>query len=175
MQKRSLLFLVPVLASAGQSSAGIRVSIEIPRIDAGQYHRPYVASWIEKPDNSHVADLSVWYDVEMKNSKGESWLKDLRQWWRKSGRAAKLPLDGISGPTKPVGKHDVEVPSEKLSLPALADGEYTLVVEAAREVGGRETVRVPFKWDGKTAVTASASGKNELGQIQLQIETSTPN
>lgn len=160
--KKAYLLMTPCLATA----ADLRVSIEVPRLDVAEYHRPYVAAWIEKPDNSHVANLTVWYDTAMKNSEGEKWLKDIRQWWRKSGRTLKMPVDGVSGPTRPAGTHEVV---KSLDLPPLAEGEYLLVVEASREVGGREVVRVPFKWDGKSAVDASSTGSAELGKIALKI------
>ncbi len=172
------IFLVPVLATTGlagdATSAEIVISIEIPRLDVGEYHRPYIASWIENPDQAHVADLLVWYDTEMRNGEGTTWLKDLRQWWRKSGRSAKLPIDGVTGPTRPVGHHKVEIPMNKINLPPLEKGEYSLVVEASREVGGRELLRIPFRWDGKTAVAGSIAGKSELGKIEFQIKTDAP-
>lgn len=166
--KPSLLLLAPLLASSAAVASDLQISIEIPKLETKEYHRPYVAAWIEKPDRSHAADLAVWYEAS--NAKGESWLKDLRQWWRKSGRSVKMPIDGVSGPTRPAGKHDLTIPAKSAALAPLPDGEYTLVVEAAREVGGREMVRIPFKWDGKTAVDASGTGKTELGQIKLLIQ-----
>lgn len=171
--------LVPVIATlsisggiAQQSAAAdIELTIEIPRLEVGEYHRPYVASWIENGSQAHVADLLVWYDVEMKNGEGATWLKDLRQWWRKSGRSAKVPIDGVTGPTRPVGSHDVTIPMDRVKLASLESGEYSLVVEASREVGGREILRIPFKWDGKTAVEGTTQGKSELGKIQFRIKT----
>ena len=165
--KSQLLILAPALASTAIAGE-IKLSIEIPQLDAAEYHRPYVAAWIEKPDRSVATDLTVWYDA--KNKKGTSWLKDLRQWWRKSGRSAELPIDGVSGPTRPVGKHELDLSNKADALKPLAEGEYTLVVEAAREVGGREMVRIPFKWDGKTAVDASSAGKSELGSVKFTIQ-----
>ncbi|MGE9269397.1 MAG: DUF2271 domain-containing protein [Verrucomicrobiales bacterium] len=162
---KQIAFLLPAVAGA----ADLQLSIEIPRLQVAEYHRPYVAAWIEKPDRSVAVDLAVWYDVNMKADEGETWLKDLRQWWRKSGRAKDLPIDGLSSPTRPVGKHPVKVPD--LDLPSLDEGEYTLVVEASREVGGRELVRIPFSWDGETAVQSKASGESELGEVTLSIST----
>lgn len=166
--KKTCLLLTPFLATihAGE----LQLSIEIPQLDVAQYHRPYVAAWIEKADKSHLANLAVWYDLDMKNAEGEKWLKDMRQWWRRSGRELKMPADGISGPTKPVGTHAVTVPAKVLDAATLPAGEYTLVVEAAREVGGRELVRVPFTWDGRTAVEARAAGTSELGKIGLVLK-----
>lgn len=166
--KKAFLLLTPGLATA--SAGGIQLTIEIPRLEVAEYHRPYLAAWIEKPDRSLAANLTVRYDTGMADAEGETWLKDIRQWWRKSGRSLKLPVDGVSSPTLPVGEHTLSIPEKVAALPPLADGEYTLVVEAAREVGGREMVRVPFKWDGKTAVNASAAGKSELGKVGIKIE-----
>ena len=47
--------------------------------------------------------------------------------------------------------------------------DYQLVLEAAREAGGRELVRVPFKLPLKGKLAASATGKEELGAVSLQI------
>ncbi len=163
---KRLALLIP---AAGAGAADLELSIEIPRLDVAEYHRPYVAAWIEKPDRSVAADLTVWYDVKMKDQEGEKWLKDLRQWWRKSGRSKDLPLDGLSSPTRPVGTHSVK--STALDLPVLTEGEYTLVVEASREVGGRELIKIPFTWDGETAVSSQAAGKTELGEITLSIQS----
>ena len=168
-------FLIAPLFAATVSGGDISLSIEIPRLEVAEYHRPYVAAWIEKPDGSFAANLAVWYDVEMKDKEGETWLKDIRQWWRKSGRSLKLPVDGVSGPTRPVGVHTITVPAKTTELPPLAEGEYRLVVEASREVGGREMLKLPFKWDGKTAAEASSQGKTELGKIQFSIKADTSN
>ena len=52
----------------------------------------------------------------------------------------------------------------------LPPGEYKLVVEAAREVGGREVVTVPFKWPAAKAEQLSAKGSSELGEISVELK-----
>ena len=168
-------FLIAPLFAATALAGDISLTIEIPRLEVAEYHRPYLAAWVEKPDGSVAANLTVWYDVEMKDKEGETWLKDVRQWWRKSGRELKMPVDGVSGPTRPVGAHTITIPAKSVNLPALAGGEYRLVVEAAREVGGREMLKLPFKWDGKTAAEAKTQGKTELGKIEFSIKAETSN
>ncbi|OHE89965.1 MAG: hypothetical protein A2213_09755, partial [Lysobacterales bacterium RIFOXYA1_FULL_68_6] len=118
-------------------AATLDVNVEIPKLNVAEYHRPYVAVWIEGADKKVAANLSVWYQ-QTRNSEGHGtkWLPDLRQWWRKSGRSLKVPVDGVTGPTKPAGRHALSF-SDKQHLAGLAPGQYTLVVEAAREVGGR--------------------------------------
>jgi len=44
-----------------------------------------------------------------------------------------------------------------------------LLVEAAREVGGREILRIPFSWPPTQKVTAQAQGSSELGAINLTL------
>lgn len=165
--KPALLTLTPALMTSASMAGDIALTIEIPRLEVAEYHRPYVAAWIEKADKSVAANLTVWYDVGQANAKGETWLKDLRQWWRKSGRSLKMPVDGVSAPTRPSGTHTLTLPA---ALPPLPGEEYTLVVEATREVGGREMLRVPFTWDGKTPVDAGTAGESELGKVRIAIQ-----
>ncbi len=89
-------------------AASLTVGVEIPRLQVAEYHRPYVAVWIERADNSVASTLAVWYDLKLKNAEGTKWLKDMRQWWRRTGRELDLPIDGVTSPTRPVGKHTLE-------------------------------------------------------------------
>ena len=100
----------------------------------------------------------------------DRWLKDLRQWWRRTGRDLTMPVDGVSTATKPVGKHAMSFSEGSKALPKLAAGSYKLVIEAAREVGGRELVSVPFDWPPKQATTLTATGKEELGAISVTLK-----
>jgi hypothetical protein len=165
--RTSLTIAIGGLLIAPAAAAELTVNVEIPRINAAEYHRPYVAIWVENAEQKSVADLAAWYELKTtQEGHGTKWLPDLRQWWRKSGRNLKLPVDGVSGPTRPVGKHVVKFDDTHPALAKLPAGEYTLVVEAVREVGGRELLKLPFEWKGK-ASKADAQGKTELGAIAL--------
>jgi hypothetical protein len=169
MRKLVTLGISGVIAGPALA-ADVKVTIEVPKLDVAEYHRPYVAAWIEKPDGSVAANLSVWYDVKAENKKGNKWLKDLRQWWRRAGRDLDMPVDGLSSATRPVGKHPLELGPVAPKLAELQAGEYELVVEAAREVGGRELLRIPFKWPAAAPFQGSATGKEELGEVALEIK-----
>lgn len=159
--------ILGTLLVAPAAAAELSLSIEIPRINAAEYHRPYVATWVESADGKAAANLAVWYqDKDTKEGHGTKWLPDLRQWWRKSGRSLKVPVDGITGPTRPVGKHVLNFDDRHPDLARLPAGNYVLVVEAVREVGGRELLKIPFAWKGKPS-SGSAQGKSELGRITL--------
>jgi hypothetical protein len=158
---------LPLAGPAG--AAEMTVKVEIPRLDVAEYHRPYVAMWIERADQTPVATLSVWYDVKHKNGEGTKWLKDLRQWWRKAGRDLQMPADGVSGATRVAGEQALTFADTKAPLGKLPAGDYQLVVEAAREVGGRELVRVPFAWPPQATRSAQARGEHELGTVSLNL------
>ncbi len=175
--KQKLLPLLLLPAAFCLNAAELTLDVEIPALDVAEYHRPYVAVWIEREDASVAANLAVWYQQDERagkngDAKGESgtkWLPDLRQWWRRSGRAMTLPVDGVTGATRPVGSHTLRFGSDAGPLKELAPGSYKLVVEAAREVGGRELLKLPLVWPPTQAVQASAQGSSELGRIALDL------
>lgn len=176
------LLLVPLLTlPALCGAAGFTVSIEVPRINVAAYHQPYVAAWIEREDNTAAANLAVWYQQkkgEARSAKdgkpaqgggesGTKWLPDLRQWWRRSGRHETMPIDGVTGATRPPGKHEIAIDAGDKRVASLPPGNYRLVVEAAREDGGRELLKLPFAWPAAAAKTETAQGSSELGLVTV--------
>jgi hypothetical protein len=167
MRSLSLAALLTLLATSAPA-AQMSVAIEIPRLSVAEYHRPYVAAWLEREDRTVAANLAVWYDVENRKE-GTKWLAELRQWWRRSGRDQSYPIDGVTGPTRPAGTHQLSFAGEQPPLAALAPGKYELVVEAARETGGREVLKIPFEWPAKAAQSLRAQGQHELGTVALNL------
>lgn len=166
----SYSFMLGAAFTAPAMAADLNVKVEIPRLTVAEYHKPYVAFWIEGADQTFVRNLAVWYDLKMKNNEGTKWLKDMRQWWRKSGRDLQMPVDGLSGATRAPGEQQLSFNGAKSSLDKLPAGEYALVVEAAREVGGRELIRVPFQWPPKTLQKTQAKGEHELGNVSIELK-----
>jgi len=164
----SLVLTLP-LVSGWAMAADLSVKFDLPQLNVAEYHKPYVAIWLERADQSVAANLAVLYDLK-KDAAGDKWVKDLRTWWRKTGRDAKFPLDGVSGATRPAGSQTMKFDGAKHGLDKLPAGDYKLVVEAAREAGGRELVKVPFTWAGKGKVAANAAGKEELGAVALELQ-----
>ena len=79
-------------------------------------------------------------------------------------------MDGVTGPTRPAGKHALSFNDKQPALKRLAPGNYTLVVEAVREVGGRELLKIPFTWPATAAQNGKAQGATELGQVTLAVK-----
>ncbi len=136
------------------------VTITIPRLKVAEYHRPYVAGWLEPAGGGAARTVFVWYDIKKGGAEpGTKWLADLRSWWRKGGRNLSLPANGVSGATRAPGTYQVPLPAD------LKPGQYVLNIEAARETGGRELVQVPIIVPGKGG---TATGKSELATITVR-------
>jgi len=159
----SAALAVPVLAAA---PATMDVTVNIPRLKVAEYHKPYVAFWVEKA-GAKPKTVAVWYDHDMKANEGTKWLRDVRQWWRVSGRTLTFPANGITGATRAPGTHRISF--SRAQLGATAPGEYVLVIEASREVGGRELLRIPFSWPARAGAGGKAAGKTELGAVSVSF------
>lgn len=166
---RTLPLALP-LTSSWAMAADLTVKFDLPQLNVAEYHKPYVAIWIERPDQTVASTLSVLYDVKKRDNAGTKWVKDLRTWWRKAGRDVALPMDGVSGATRSAGTQTMTFTNAHTGLDKLPAGDYKLVVEVAREAGGRELVHVPFTWAPGSKPTGSASGKEEIGAVSLAVQ-----
>jgi hypothetical protein len=150
-------------------AASMEVKIDVPRMTAAEYHKPYVAIWIEGADRP-ARTLNLWYDAKNREDAGTKWLADLRQWWRKAGRTLALPTDGVTGATRAPGPQTVVFTDKHPALAGLPAGQYQIAVEAARELGGQEVVRTAIQWPPKTAQTLSSKGAAELGAVTVSLK-----
>ena len=107
----SAALAVPVLAAA---PATMDVTVTIPQLKVAEYHKPYVAFWVEKA-GAPAKTVAVWYDHDMKANEGTKWLRDVRQWWRASGRSMTFPANGITGATRAPSRYTSTMPSAKYS------------------------------------------------------------
>jgi hypothetical protein len=156
-----ILTIAPVAAQAGQ----LAVELTIPQQKVAEYHKPYIAGWLEDANGKAVKTLFVWYDVKKRENAGQKWLPDVRTWWRKAGREMTLPVDGVTGATRAPGRQTLTLDSA--ALKGLSAGQYNFVVEAAREAGGRDLVRVPVAYNPTKAVGAQGKGEGELGAVSF--------
>jgi hypothetical protein len=146
----------PALVPPASAAPAGTVTITVPRLNVAEYHKPYVAIWLEPVGGGAPRTLAVWYDLKKRgNDPGTKWLADLRAWWRKGGRSMAMPANGVSGATRAPGQYTIPLPAD------VKPGHYVLNVEAARETGGRELVSVPLTAGART------SGKTELGAVAI--------
>jgi hypothetical protein len=160
----SAFILTGVLATSATAAGAATVSVTLPRPGVAEYHKPYVAAWLEPAAGGAARTLFVWYDVKKGGAEpGTKWLSDLRSWWRKGGRSLALPANGVSGATRAPGTYQIPLPGN------LPKGAYVLHVEAAREAGGREHVSVPITVAGAGSVRGgAASGSTELAAVTVR-------
>lgn len=160
----SALSLIGLGASAPGFAADAQLEINLPSMGK----RPYVAVWLEKAGSHEFAgNIAVWYDMRKPNNIGATkWLPDMREWWRVSGSQASFPIDGVSGATRPAGEHTIDIAASEAAKKLVA-GNYEVVIEVAREKGGRDLLRLPLQWPPRSAASAEGSGKAELGLVRL--------
>lgn len=157
------------ISAAPATGATMDLKIEVPRLPVAEYHKPYVAMWIEGPGGAKT--LNLWYDAKNREDGGTKWLAEMRQWWRKAGRTLALPTDGVTGATRAAGPQSVSFTDKHPALAGLPAGEYVVAFEAARELGGQEVVKTAsFQWPPKGAQTLNAKGASELGAISVSLK-----
>lgn len=144
--------------SVEQSSPVLRIELNVPKLNADPYHRPYIAVWLESMERKPITTLHLWTEKP-------DWLKDLRQWWRKIGRSHKN-IDGITGATRKPGKYSLEWDGKSEQGEAVAPGDYLLNIEAAREEGGRSYIRQRVTLGEKSLIEISA--KEEIGAVTIE-------
>lgn len=149
------------LCSSRASAVASEISLQLPVIETSQYHRPYVAVWVEDAQQQPVKLIALWVEKP-------DWLKDLRRFWRKIGRSDTALVDAVSGATQKPGTYTLYWDGKDDQAQPLAAGQYTLLVEAAREQGGRSLVKQAFTLPAQGAVIDIAA-QGELGNISAQI------
>ena len=88
------------------SSTPTTLNIELTlKQQLGEYHPPYVASWIENSQGKPVRTLLLWREQA-------KWLKDIRRWWRKVGKKDAELVDGITSATRITGKYPLSFLAE---------------------------------------------------------------
>jgi hypothetical protein len=136
------------------------IKVTLPIIEKGQYHRPYIAIWVE--DEKRVSQRSV--VVWMQKAK---WLPDLKRYWRRVARKHKDIVDGVTSATKKPGSHTIKWDGLNDKSQPLIPGKYSICVEAAREKGGREAICTKIDY-GKTA-SADVVGKYEITHLSVKL------
>lgn len=128
---------------------------------SGQYHPPYVASWIENAQGKPVRTLLLWREKA-------KWLKDIRRWWRKVGKKDAELVDGITSATRITGKYPLSFLAQNDEKKSLKKGRYTLFIEVVRENGGRAIIRQPFSLNGEKE-TFTLAATNETDEITFSV------
>lgn len=155
----SVALMLALGFSMPATASDLEISLQLPKISEGQYHRPYVAVWVEDRSEKSVRLIEIWREKP-------DWIKDLRRFWRKTGRSDQPLVDARTGATKGPGAYQLRWDGKDDKGAVVPKGAYQLVIEAAREHGGRQLVKQKFNWDG-SAISLNVAAGNEIGEVQL--------
>ena len=121
---------------------------------SGQVRNPYVAVWVEDADGNYVSTVAVWYE---QSNKGMRYLDDLRAWIAASNGEV---TSTSTGATRSPGTYSVVWDGTDIDGNLVAQGDYVLYVEAAREHGPYEITSAPITiGDAGFSVTLDDNGE----------------
>lgn len=144
-------------------SANQELLINIQVADLGGYaRRPYVAVWIEDADHKPVRRLALWY-------RKPRWLPDLRS-FSDAQRESPIDLMSITSATRSAGEYSLVWDGKNDQGQFVEQGNYTVLIEAAREHGTYQLMKQSMKFDGK-AKTQAIAGNEELSAASLVYRT----
>lgn len=103
----------------------------------GRVHNPYIAVWIEDASGELVQTVALWF----KQQRGDRWLSDLRRWYEVDG--SDETIDTVSSATRVAGEYSLVWDGTDLDGATVAQGEYHVCIEAAREHGPYSLIREP--------------------------------
>lgn len=147
---------------ANQSEKNLSIEYQIPQINEGKYHRPYLAIWITDTSNKSVRHL-------MLLGESERWAKENTRWWRRVGRKIPGVLEAVARPTRLPGKYHLFWNYLNDQGQSVEPGKYWLHMEAAREGGGHDyqklSIDTRIDWQ-----EVRLPAKGELGEVALRKE-----
>lgn len=129
---------------------------------AGRVRNPYVAVWVEDTAGNYVSTVAVWYE---QSNKGLRYLSDLRAWIAASdGQVATTS----TGATRSPGQYSVVWDGTDLDGNPVAQGDYVVFVEAAREHGPYEVTSAPITL-GDAGATVAIPDNGELSALTATL------
>lgn len=150
-----------LLTSSATQAQQVEISLELPVIETAQYYRPYVAVWIEDESQQPIRLVALW-------RKEPDWLKDIRRFWRKIGRSETELVDARTGATRTPGRYQLSWDGLDDAGQPVPAGQYTVLVEASREQGGRSLQRQTIQWGGATQ-HYTQEALPELGELKITL------
>ena len=117
--------------------------INQPEGQGRRYRRPYVAVWVENKDGFPIRNLTLW--VSMGGAGPFQWLPDLKRWYRADQDRKEVEkkdlIFTVARPTRPPGKYKVIWDGKDNQGKPVPGGQYTILIDAAREHGTYQNLR----------------------------------
>lgn len=139
----------------------VTVALELPKLDAKRYRKPYVAVWVEDSKGKAVRTLGVWGNAP-------KYLKDLSDWWKVGKNDSDL-VKAVAKATRGPGKYDLVWDGKDDKGNPLPQGTYTVRVEVHREFGSH--LRQSGKIECKDRAASTKLEKNaETGETVVEFK-----
>ena len=141
--------------------AGAQLEVSFTYSASGDRIRnPYIAVWVETTDGAMVQTVSLW----LKSNKSR-YLDHLKRWYNAEANLLDAGgannLDAISGASRAPGEYQVVWDGTDVNGNLVAQGEYVLCIEAAREHGPYGLVSGPITI-GAAAFETTLADNGEL-------------
>jgi thiamine biosynthesis lipoprotein ApbE len=153
-----MIYVKDKLWTAGQE---LLINVELADLGGGA-RRPYVAVWIEDEAHKPVRRLALWY-------RKPRWLPDLRS-FSDAQRETPIDLMSIASATRSAGNYSLIWDGKNDQGDYVAQGNYTVFIEAAREHGTYQLMKQTMKFDGK-AKSQALPGNEEVSGANLVYKT----
>lgn len=144
-------------------NANQELAIQLRLADlGGGARRPYVAVWIEDEKGKPVRRLALWY-------RKPRWLPDLRE-FASAQRADAFDMASVASATRGAGDYSLVWDGKNDAGQFVVQGNYTVMIEAAREHGTYQLMKQSMKFDGKVK-SGSLAGNDEISGASLTYRT----
>jgi len=149
---------------------GLHVWFQLDRPSGSRYRRPYLAIWLEDKDGFPVKTAILWLQTEQP---GPRWHRDLTRWYR-NDRMRKVAektdlIKTLASATRGPGKYEAHFDGTDNAGKPLANGTYTLCLEAARENGTYKIIRQKITWGDEPIEKTELKGNVEIPQGAFQF------
>jgi hypothetical protein len=131
---------------------------------SGSGKNPYAAVWIEDSNGELVATLGAWY---LNSPKGQRYLHELQRWYGLGGVST---ATAVTGATSSASDYSLTWNGTNADGEAVAQGTYTLYIEAAREHGSYELASQEITIGSKGFSTeVSPDGEITAATVALKV------
>lgn len=144
-------------------SAELTIDFTFTPSGDGRVRNPYIAVWVEDASGSLVRTISLWYRADE-----SKYLRELSRWNSVDGSDA--TLDTVSGATKAAGSYSLVWDGTDTDGARVAQGDYVVCIEAAREHGPYELVTAPITLGGESfELDLGADGELTAAVVQFVV------
>ena len=148
-------------ASGGPSipaNGQVAIAFTYAATGGGMAKNPYIAVWVETAAGAFVDTVSLWYQ----SGKGDRWLSDMRSWVSASGGTDR----SMSSATRTAGTYSVVWDGKDSAGRKVAQGDYVIFIECAREKGPYSVISQPMTI-ATAPTSATPAGKGEISNISM--------